>query len=71
MTERMDTCSVCQFFQRFGGPHLGQCRRRAPIATGFTPIPGKCQCDLTVVSAWPEVAPTDWCGDFQLRPPAR
>lgn len=61
----LGTCAQCRFYalteyadsrdpnllHRFTG-----CRRRAPLSTTVSSFP-----------SWPQVAPTDWCGEWEAR----
>lgn len=66
-------CPVCAFVQvdhPEGAPDdavIFICRRRAPVAIADP----RGWPEETGWAVWPQVAETDWCGDFAPRPGAR
>lgn len=61
MTDRMDTCSTCRFYQAFPdmvGQGEGQCRKGAPYAVII---------EKQARTMWPAVLVSDWCGEYQPR----
>ena len=55
-------CETCTFFYAL----KNSCRRNPPKVEPIaapTPIPGRMQ--VQWVGAWPNVEPSDWCGEYQ------
>jgi len=57
------TCKSCKYFHHRTG-ELGECRINPPTFVEFSRDPG----DLGLVTRFPEVSKTEWCGKFTLEP---
>ena len=69
MTERMDTCASCRFYNAF--PDMvtpnGQCRHKSPAIfdkSWDSPVHGHV---VETATEWPLVMGTDWCGEYEPR----
>lgn len=65
MTDRIDACATCRFFQS-SKTGLGQCRRSAPSTNTAD---SHLQPDRSVLyrAAWPSVDASEWCGEYEAR----
>ena len=56
MTNPPDTCATCKFCRLSSKP--ARCQRRPPVVI---------QVQTYLLSQWPVVEPTDWCGDWEAK----
>jgi len=65
MTERIERCETCRWLEcDTSVTCLDHCHRHAPPA--YVCAPG----EPVREAAWPVVALSDWCGEYQPTPPA-
>ena len=73
MTDRLQTCRSCQYFEYLPGKEadkespgaLGECHRNAPesyLLPSGQSINGSNQ-----VVVWPQLPDTEWCGEYERR----
>lgn len=56
-----ESCGNCRFF--LYAANEGECHKRAPY-----PTTGAATGSVWRGARWPEVAPGDWCGEWQPKP---
>lgn len=56
------SCSKCAYFESSYGD-LGYCRRRPPVIAVRARLTDQ---GGDVVSTWPEVGKSDWCGEYEI-----
>ena len=73
MTDRIQTCKSCEFFQylrgeaagtgKLGG--IGECHRSAPKS--FSPPTGHSVNDSNKSVVWPQLLDSEWCGEYSRK----
>lgn len=58
-----EVCMDCKFYYLLEKKTV--CRRYPPLPVGESSNPIGGGTVVKAVSAWPEVAPKNWCGDFK------
>jgi len=72
--EKRTACANCRFFDRDAGDeNTGECHRYAPSVRFYRDMQAEIRWlethddpSLANLSHWPDVGPSDWCGEFEI-----
>jgi hypothetical protein len=73
MTDRLQTCKSCEFFEYLPGEEegkeslggMGECHRNAPRS--YPPPNGHSIKDGNKSVVWPQLLDSEWCGEYDRK----
>jgi hypothetical protein len=73
MTDRLQTCKSCEFFEylsdkekgKVSSGSMGECHHSAPKS--YSPVNGPSINDSKQSVIWPQLLDSEWCGEYERR----